>query len=272
MSHIYINHSKPDKTSDYLKKIIDHKEFIWMLTQRGIAIKLKRTKAGLLWIFLNPLINIAIYSIFFGLIIQVPWAEDSYLLYLFTGFGIWNIFTNISVQGSSVLISNQEIIKKNPFPRITLNIAQCLHTIIEQTPFIIFVSLVSVFYNSPSFFQLIFLPVSIFLTIVFGFSTSLTFARLSLDKRDILYILPHLFQIIIWFTPIFYPISIIPESLISFGYINPIWGLLDMYRYSLNMDTELSHLAILSSLLTIPLTVFSFMLFKNIDKNIPDYL
>ncbi len=269
---MYINQSSPETANEYLKRINDHREFILILVKRGLRIKLKRTWAGVLWILINPIISISIYTLFFGFLMKVSWAEDSYLFYLFSGFCIWNLFSNISIQGGNALITNQEIIKKNPFPRISVIIAQALQNLIEQSPFILAICIAAIILRHPPLGQITLFPISLILTILLSFSVSLIIARLSLNKRDILHVSPYLFQIIIWFSPVFYPLNIIPESLQVYAYINPICGLLDMFRYSVHLQDTLSQAAIFSALSSLLYLLIAFFAFKNIDKNIPDYL
>lgn len=266
-----INSSQNASFVQYLNAIIRHKEFILFLTKRNISIHFKRTQLGVFWVFLNPLINIFIYLLFFKYFMEVQWAGNSYLLYLFSGFCIWNLFSSISIQGGHSIIENQNIIKKNAMPRISFNLAKGMQNIVEQSSFILLVTLTIFIVNKPFAINIILLPISIFLTIVFAFSNSLFFSYMSLRKRDILQALPFIFQISIWFTPVFYPVNILPEKIQNLMYFNPIFGLLEMYRFSLNIDATLSPFVILSTISIITYLLITFILFKNSDKWIADY-
>jgi len=269
---MYINQLQAKPLLQYLKEIEKHREFIILLAYRGIKIKLKRTLAGKIWVILNPLVNIAIYTIFFKLIVKVDWADGSYLSYLFSGFCIWNLFSAITIQGGAALIHNQEIINKNPFPRIVVHIALSLQIILEQFFFIIMVVIGVCLSYQPDIKMMLFILCSLILTFLFSFSNALLISILSLKNRDILQIIPVVFQVLVWFTPVFYPLSIISDKFQYLIYLNPICGLLEMMRVGLGMISEVNWIAIVPTILIIPYFIFSVYFFKNREKDVPDFL
>lgn len=269
---IYINDSKEESYLEYFKRVWNGRELIYSLVKKELLVKMSKTLLGRLWLIIPTLITIVIYSIFFGQLLQLDTGTSPYPLFLISGLALWNYFSQTSSIGANALFSNQEIIRKTPFPKIILNISYAAFILIEQIPLLILISIISAFYQKPNVYQVIFTPFAYLLIVLLSFGVGNILANLSIRKRDIIHAYAFILQISLWLTPVFYPTTLIPEKYAFLIYINPITGILDLFRWSLNIQ-ELNNLYFLYSILsTFIILFFSFKLYKKNEKTIGDYI
>jgi len=100
------------------KEIWESKDLFYFLTWRDIKIRYKQTILGVLWIILQPLISMVIFTIVFGNFAKIPSDNIPYPIFVFIGLLFWQFFSSILNSSANSLVSNESIIKKVYFPRI----------------------------------------------------------------------------------------------------------------------------------------------------------
>ena len=267
-----LNSSEEKSFIGYILEILSHYELAFAFVRKEIIVKLSKTFLGKLWLLFQPLITIIIYSIFFGQLLKLDTGSSPYPLFLISGLTLWNYFSSCSSIGGNILISNQDIIRKTPFPKIILNVSSALYTLLEQLPLFIIVIILAILYQQPTFYQLIFAPIAYLMIILFSLGVSNLLANLSYKKRDIIYVYTYVLQVLMWTTPVFYPTTIIPERFLPILYINPLTGLLDIFRWSLNIQPLPNNWFLFSLLSTLLIFLVSIFLYKRNEKFISDYI
>jgi ABC-type polysaccharide/polyol phosphate export permease len=188
------------------------------LTLREIRGKYKRTALGQVWSLVNPIAQMATYSVVFAILLKAkppsgdPSGLNIFALWLSCGLLPWLFFSNAVTTGMSVLVTNANLINKVYFPRETLVIANVLSWLfthcIEMS---VLVVAVLIFGGSP----LPFLPVTIFfmfLMAVFALGVSLLLSIANVYFRDTQHFVAILMQLWFYLTPIVYPISIVEKE------------------------------------------------------------
>jgi len=209
------------------------------LTLREIRGKYKRTVLGQAWSLLNPIAQMATYSVVFSLLLRAqpapgdPSGLDVFALWLSAGLLPWLFFQNVVMSGMGSLVGNANLINKVYFPRETLvisNAASWLFTFgIEM--FVLTVA-VLIFGGSP----LLYLPATIFFMLVlaaFGLGVSFVLAVANVYFRDTQHFVSLLMQVWFYATPIVYPISLVAEhhaNLLSIYRLNPLERFTEVFR------------------------------------------
>ena len=103
------------------KKIYQYRELLKTNIQKEVRGKYKKSFLGILWSFLNPILQIAVYAIIFPLILKN--TQDNYVVFLCVGLIPWTFFVTTITQCTSTVINNGNIIKKVYFPREILPIS-----------------------------------------------------------------------------------------------------------------------------------------------------
>lgn len=259
-------------TATYLISLLQYRKVIYMLVYRDFKTKYTQTRLGWLWPFLQPLITLAVYTFFFSKLIKIDTGDIPYPLIALSGIIIWSYFSSVIGTSSIVLVSSQAIIKNIRFPKVCLIIAKSILSFFDTiiSLLIIFVSLVII--GVPISYHVIFIPFILFFTWMISFTLSIWIAAFSLKRRDILNTVPHLLTIGIWLTPVFYPSTIIPSHLEFLGYLNPIAGLIEALRFCLLYTKPPSVLYLIGLGLGIVFFILGIKHFKNIEKDIAEFI
>ncbi|MCZ2393078.1 MAG: ABC transporter permease [Chitinophagales bacterium] len=272
---VQVNHSGEESFYNYLDKVWEGRELIYILVKKDILLKLSRTFFGRLWLLIPTVITIIIYSLFFGQLLNLNTGSSPYPLFLISGLTLWNYFSQSTNLSANTLISNQDLIKKTPFPKLILNISSCIYTLVEQIPLLVILLIFSFIYQRPSFSQIIIAPFVYLLLIFFSLGIGNLLSNISIHKRDIIHAYSFVVQILLWLTPVFYPVTLIPDKYIFIIYLNPITGLLDLFRWSLNIQdiSNVHYIYYLYSIfVSLFILLFSIKIYKQNDKTISDYI
>lgn len=265
--------SEPDTLKQYLTKIWQHRSLILTLAKRDLKIKYAQTALGLSWTVLQPLTAVVVFTLFFSVLLNFE-APYPYVLFVLSGILIWGLFNYIFSQGSSSLTSNQDLIRKMNFPKIVLPLSKVLLALVEFG--VTLVLLVAVMlYFSPGFrFTMLLLPMVILPVLLFSLGLALILSSLTIKNRDLFHIIPFLVNFGIWFTPVFYPVSIIPEQYVQYKniiFINPMAAGIQLFRWSF-FGESLNIYVGLGLLISFAIFIIGFFIFKKAEDKIIDLI
>lgn len=236
------------------KELWEFRELFYFFTWRDIKVKYKQTVLGILWAILQPFLLMIVFTLFFGHALGVPTGNNtSYPVFVYSGLLIWNIFSSGLSSASNSMVSNAGIIKKIYFPRLIIPISAILVALFDFImAFIIYIGLLIYYHQPVSPDIIIYLPLSILITVLSTFGLGSMLAALNVKYRDFRYIIPFLIQLLLFLTPVIYPISIIKyqwlENILS---LNPITGAIELLRSSVGhtpMNLQLTITSIIASL------------------------
>lgn len=256
----------------YLKKIWMFRSLIVTFAKRDIQIKYAQTFLGLVWTVVQPFIAILVYTLFFTFIVNIPTGKTNYILFVLSGLTLWSLFSYIFSQGSYVLLSNQEIIRKMSFPKIILVFSKVL---VGLTEFAVSFTLLVIawgIWSRKLSWKIMLLPLPVVGVILFALTVTILLLTFSLKRRDLLHVGPFFVNFGIWFTPVFYPVSLIPEKYKGLIYINPMASMIDFFRWTILDETRFSSLYIVGFFVILVLFIASVYLFKNVEDKIVDNL
>jgi len=232
---------------------------------------------GRVWLILQPLIYILIFTLVFSGIMRTRLADFdhdyAYSIYLVSGLLIWTAVSNIIVRLSSVYQDKAHLIKKVP---INLMIMPLYIVLIEAVIYIISLilfSLILVFIDYDFTILWLWLPFLVVLSFSFAYALGLFFALLSPFIADIRTAVPVLFQLLFWMTPIIYLPSIIPAQYRYFIEWNPLAGLVHHFQQILFFQTSptLKTITIIL-LLSVVMLGLAYYLHHKLEKDIRDLI
>lgn len=228
---------KPKNTfSLNLKELIEYKELFYFFTWRDIKVKYKQTILGFLWAILQPFLLMLIFTRFIGRPFGVPSDEIEYPVFVFSGLMLWLVFSAGITNAGNSMVSNAQIIKKIYFPRLIIPLSSILVAVFDFIMAVfVFVALL-LFYQQPvNFLQaLLCWPAGILLTIVGSFGPGCLLAALNVKYRDFRYVIPFLVQVLLFVTPVIYPMSIVPGKWLQYVVaLNPMYAAITVFRLPL---------------------------------------
>jgi lipopolysaccharide transport system permease protein len=252
--------------SEYFGKVWKYRGLIITLARRDLKIKYAQTALGIAWSFLQPLTAVVVFSLFFSLLLNVD-VGYPYALFVISGVLCWNLFIYIFSHGSISLMNNQDLIKKLSFPKLILPTSKVLVALVEVCLTLILIVPMMIWAEIPVSLRILGLPIALAFTAIFGLGASLILSAATLRYRDLHHIIPFLVNFGIWFTPVFYPVSLIPQEYSDLIYLNPMASLIELMRWSL-FGEELNLLALVGVMISVIVLLIGLVYFKRVEDKI----
>lgn len=247
--HIVIKSSK--SISDILRpsEIYKYKDLLVELTSKDIKMRHKQTILGVAWVLFQPLISVLIFTLIFGVIIKLPTDKIPYPLFVFIGFNFWNLFSNTITSVSGSLAGNESLIKKVYFPRVIIPLSTIATNLFDFTISSAFLLIMIAYFGLPlSFTFFIYFFTSVVIVFLTCTGLGLFLASLNLRYRDVRQILPFFIQILIFLTPVFYPVTSVSAANRWILSLNPLSTAIELTRYGVG-GVGVSGLSVAVSLL-----------------------
>jgi lipopolysaccharide transport system permease protein len=213
------------------KEVWEYRDLLVFLTQRELKTRFQQTVIGILWIALQPIIQMMIFYLVLGILVKVPTDNIPYPIFFLSGFIVWQLFSQIVNSSAFSLLGNIGIITKSYFPRLILPFASTISSIVDFFVSFILVLILMAINHIPVTTRFILLPVLLILTMLFSSGVGLLFGALMVVFRDVKNFLGFVLLIWMYITPIMYPISIVPEQYRILFRLNPMTSLVETYRW-----------------------------------------
>ena len=271
MNEAGIISTQPDSFFEYIQKIWRHRSMVFTFAYRDIRLKYSQTYFGISWAVFQPLLSITVFTIVFNWLLKVK-SESPYVLFILSGLICWNLFNNLYTQASYSLINNQEAVKKMPIPKIIFPISKAFGVLIELFIGLALLGLALMIWGSGFSWKIFLFPIPILSLFIFGISLTMTIISFSIRQRDLLHLFSIAIQFSIWITPVFYPVSIIPQQYRDMVYINPVASSIDFFRWTLGIQESFSVYFIITVFVSILFFILSILFFKRAETTISDYV
>lgn len=209
---------------------------ILTLVQREVLGRYRGSVLGMLWSFFNPVLLLAVYTFVFSVVFQARWggsgsgSKAEFALIMFAGMLVFNLFAECINRAPSLILGNVSYVKKVVFPLEILPWvsfgAACFHALISFGVWLLFYLFI---FGLPApsilLFPLVLLPLTL---LTMGFSWLL--ASLGVYLRDVAQVVGIIVTMCMFLTPIFYPLTAIPEPYRGLLYLNPLTLIIEQTR------------------------------------------
>lgn len=211
-----------------IKELYMYRQFLKTSVKKEFRGKYKKSFLGVLWSFINPLLQLLVYALVFPFILRIQ--EENYIMFLFTALVPWNFFSATLSQSTSVIISNGGILKKVYFPReilpISIVISGAINFLISCI--IIFIALLISGIGITQY--VLFLPLILVVQCLIILAICFILSAFTVYIRDLEYFINVLLQLWMYITPVLYSITMIPEKFAKIFYLNPMVQITNAYR------------------------------------------
>jgi lipopolysaccharide transport system permease protein len=230
----YVINSAP-KTIFAWRELLAYKELFYFFTWRDIKIKYKQTLLGVVWVVLQPLLMMIIFTLFFGRVLNIPSQNLPYPVFVFSGLLIWNLFSTGLTSAANSMVNNASIIKKIYFPRLVIPVAAVIVSLFDfMMAFFLFLALLIYYQQSVGASAIILWPVSILLTVIATLGPGSLLAALNVKYRDFRYVIPFVVQILFFLTPVIYPITLLKYPGLNYLLVmSPMYAAVELFRHPL---------------------------------------
>ncbi|WP_207765417.1 ABC transporter permease [Cuspidothrix issatschenkoi] len=209
-------------------------KFIFNFCKMNIRDRYLGSSLGSIWAVLNPLLMLGIYTFVFGYVFKskLPGSDTtlSYAIWLISGYGPWLAINESIMAATTSVVSGAGLIKNIAFKTEVLPVASSLVGFVPLAVSILFLLILLVIDgNLPTWHVIIVIPVTI---ILFWFIIAISFflSAINVFIRDVSVILPNLLMMLLFATPIFYPLELVPGILQIASQANPFYILAEAYR------------------------------------------
>jgi len=265
----------------FLKSIWKGRELLWQLTRRDVIGRYRGSQLGLTWSLINPLLMLAVYTFVFSQVFATRWnSEDlngagqwGFALNLFAGLIVFNVFSECCSRAATSVSGNPNFVKKVVFPLELIGasvLGSALFHALTSLVILLFARLTITGFLPPA---ALLLPI-IWMPLALGcLALSWFLAALGVFIRDTAQIMSVLISVLMFLSPIFYPLSAVPEGLRWLIGLNPLAITIEQTRMMLIQGT-IPSLTTTGWILAISVLACesSFRLFKSLQPTFADYL
>ena len=258
------------------RELLKYRDLIWLMVKRDLVNSYKQTVLGPIWIIINPLLSTSVFTIIFDVIAGISTEGVPPFLFYMAGNVLWGFFSECLNRASSTFLSNAHIFGKVYFPRLVMPIAGIIFNLINFiVQLSVFVILVVIFTligsNVHPNWLLVLTPVLVLQTALLGTGIGLIVSSITTKYRDLKILVTFGVSLLMYITPVVYPVSKVPESFRWLMLCNPVAPIVETFRCAFLGSGEF-HWAfwLLSLAVTAVVVFFGILVFNKVEKNFID--
>ena len=212
-----------------LKEIYAYREMIFSLVRRDLKGRYKGSALGFLWTFINPLLQLGVYTMVFSVIMRS--GIEDYYLFLFVALIPWIFFSTSLSGGSSCIWAQQDMVKKIYFPREVLPIAFVTSQFVNMLlSFLVVFAVLILSGKGLNPIALLSLPVVMAVEYILALSAAMLSSAVTVYLRDVEYILGIVTMAWQFLTPVMYSLDQVPQEIAWVFNLNPMTPVIIAYR------------------------------------------
>jgi lipopolysaccharide transport system permease protein len=256
-----------------LKELWSFRELVYFFVWRDIKVRYKQTIMGGLWVVFQPLVAMIIFTLFFGRFAKIPSDNIPYPLFVYVGLLFWNYFAFAISRASESMVANANIIQKIYFPRIIIPLSAAILGIVD----FFVASLILVFFFMyyrflPAASNIWILPWLIVNAFLAAFGMGCLLASLNVKYRDVRYVVPFLVQMLMFVTPVIYPMSMIHSKWKWVFAFNPMSGVIENARAVIFARPVDMNLLFISTIISVFLFLLGTAYFRKTEQFFADLI
>ncbi len=207
------------------------RELFYFFAWRDIKVRYKQTVLGALWAVLQPFLTMVVFTVVFGTFAKVPSDNIPYPIFVYSGLLFWNYFSTSVSGAANSMIKDESMIKKVYFPRLTVPFAAVLMNLVDFFfASLVFMGMMIYYQVAPTPWALLLVPLALAITTFAASGLGLLLAAVNVKYRDVRHILPFFIQLLIFVTPVIYPVSITNDFFQKLIVANPMTGVIEAVR------------------------------------------
>ncbi|OCN05568.1 hypothetical protein A4S06_08355 [Erysipelotrichaceae bacterium MTC7] len=248
------------------RDLYQYRELLKSNVKKEIRGKYKGSFLGVLWSFINPLLQVLVYAIVF------PWimkdTVDNFLFFLVVGIIPWTFFITVMNQGVATVKSNAGIVKKVYFPREILPISVVVSGLVNFMISTIIIVIFALATGAGLSWHIVFLPIIMILQFLLSLGLVFALSAINVYIQDTEYIVSFILSMMFYGTPILYDASQFSGSQIGWIFkVNPLAMIIDEYRaiFYYHQVPDLTMMAILA-VICITVCIIGYFIFKKLEK------
>ncbi|QJD97364.1 ABC transporter permease [Mucilaginibacter robiniae] len=260
----------------HLKDVWNYRDLLWLLVRRDFVSFYKQTIFGPIWFFIQPIFTTITFTIIFGNLAKISTSGAPAPLFYMAGTVSWNYFADCLNKTSTVFRDNANIFGKVYFPRLIMPLSIIFSNLVKFGVQLTLFVVLMVYYLfqgnriEPNWYMLLF-PLIIVLMAGMGLGLGLIITALTTKYRDLVFLVTFGVQLLMYATPVIYPLSTAPEKYRDLIALNPLSGLIETIRYGFLGTGQFYPGAFAYSVVaSIVIFFLGLVVFNRVEKNFVD--
>ena len=259
-----------------LKEIFRYKDLLFLFVRRDFVVVYKQTVLGPIWFFIQPIITSLTFTVIFGNLAQISTDGLPPILFYMCGITLWSYFADTLSKTSDTFAANSGIFGKVYFPRMIVPLSIVVSNLIKLSiQFLLFLATWIYFFLKTDSIHpnsaVLLIPFLILLVGFMGLSFGIIISSLTTKYRDLKFLVSFGIQLMMYASPIVYPLSIVPSKYKWIILANPVTSIIETFKYAMLGVGEFNLLYLGYSLLfTIVLFLIGLIIFHKVEKSFMD--
>jgi lipopolysaccharide transport system permease protein len=255
----------------HFHEVWQYRELLYFFVWRDVKVRYRQTVIGVLWVVLQPLLAMGVFTIFFGRLAKLPSEGLPYPVFYFAALVPWTYFSSSLSSCTNVVVSNQQVITKVYFPRLVLPLAAVCSPLIDFCIGLVVMIVITLSYGIRPPATVLLLPVLIVLAVLTALAVGLWTSALNALYRDVTSIIPFVIQFWMLASPVVYPSSLVPQRWRPLYGLNPMACVIDGFRWALTGHGQPpSPMMLISAAIVVALLIGGLIFFQRMEGTVAD--
>lgn len=253
-----------------LSEIWNYRELLFTFVKRDLTVRYRQTIIGGIWAVIQPLTTMVIFSFFFGYLAQISGDGVPYPVFSYSGLVLWIYFANALTAASGSVVAAAGLFTKVYFPRLIVPIAASMTGIVDYFVALTILFGLMIFYQITPPIIIIFLPFLVLLTWLLATGIGFWLSAINVRYRDVGFIMPFFIQLMMYVTPVIYPVSIAPNYKHILA-LNPMTGIIEAHRALILGIRDINYTSLVFSVaITLIIFITGAIYFRSVERKFAD--
>ncbi len=282
MSRLIIEAGKTER--HYWADLWRYRELFFFLSWRDILVRYKQTVIGVLWAVIRPALTIAIFTVIFGKMAQMPSGGIPYPVFVCAGVLPWQFFATAMSEASNSLIASANMLSKIYFPRLIVPASAVIVGFVDLLISLVILAALMAWYHVTPNWRLVTLPLFTALGLFASLGASLWLSALNVKYRDFRYLVPFIVQFGFFISPVGYSRdgirqklgeTLLGQTIYQLYPLNPMDGVINGFRWAICSQSTVPldwNSVLISIFVVILITASGLRYFRATEKTFADII
>jgi lipopolysaccharide transport system permease protein len=247
------------------------------MVKRNYTASFHQTILGPIWFFVQPLLSTIVYIFIFGKVAKIDIGTTEPILFYFSSITLWTFFSSGLTVASTTFLSNSSLFGKVYFPRLVVPLAAQVSNLLKFGVQMILLTVFIIFFaiTKPGSinigWSILLLPFLLLLVSLLSLGIGMIISGLTTKYRDLSYLVSFGVQLLMYSTPVIYPVSFLSDNLSATLFYNPLTAIFESYRMILFGHGNFTLFGMVYSILfTVVIFTFGLVVFNKTEKKFID--
>lgn len=247
------------------------RELLLFFAQRDVKVRYAQTAFGFLWTVVQPIGLTLVFTFAFQKVASIETGSVPYPLFVFSALAFWSFFSRSVLQGADSMASNSALLTKTAAPRLLMPVFPIASALFDFAIMLVLTVGLAGLYGVAPTWRLVLVPVVVVGGALFALGLSLTLSAINVRYRDVRQALPFGIQVLLFLSPIAYPLESLGQPLTTLLAANPLVALIEGMRWCVLATPPPSGVEIgLAACVTAPLLLFGLAYFSRAERVFAD--